>query len=150
MLDWITIRGLRAFGFHGVFAEERRDGQEFVVDLRLGLAVRTDSDALPDTVDYSRISAEIVAIVESNPVNLIETLAGRLADVCLASPLVEQATVTVHKPSGLGSKRTSERRMTPYSAGSTRGSSFPVSRARSSAARVAGPRVGTYVRTDAA
>ncbi|GAA1373753.1 dihydroneopterin aldolase [Luteococcus sanguinis] len=98
MLDWITIRGLRAFGFHGVFAEERRDGQEFIIDLRLGLAVHTDSDELPDTVDYSRISAEVIAIVQSDPVNLIETLAGRIANHCLTHELVEVAQVTVHKP----------------------------------------------------
>ncbi len=98
MLDWITIRGLRAFGFHGVFAEERRDGQEFIIDLRLGLAVHTDSDELPDTVDYSRISAEVIAIVQSDPVNLIETLAGRIANHCLTHELVEVTQVTVHKP----------------------------------------------------
>lgn len=98
MLDWITIRGLRARGFHGVFPEERRDGQDFVVDLRLGLVVETGTDDLADTVDYSRVSAEVVEIIQGEPVNLVETLAGRIAEHCLTHDLVQVVQVTVHKP----------------------------------------------------
>lgn len=97
-LDWIRVRGLAATGFHGVYPTERRDGQRFVVDLALGLRVETDTDDLADTVDYSVISADVVAIVTGEPVDLVETLAGRIAARCLAEPLVQQVEVTVHKP----------------------------------------------------
>jgi 7,8-dihydroneopterin aldolase/epimerase/oxygenase len=99
--DVIEIRGIRAFGRHGVFEQERADGQEFVVDVRLELDVRlaAASDRLADTVDYGRIAAEVHAAVEADPVDLIETLAERIAARCLADGRVTGAAVSVHKPS---------------------------------------------------
>lgn len=97
-LDWIRVTGLEATGYHGVFPEERRDGQRFVVDLALGLPIETGSDQLADTVDYSVIARDVVALTGGEPVDLIETLAGRIAERCLAEPLVRTAQVCVHKP----------------------------------------------------
>ncbi len=101
MSDHITLRGLRVRGFHGVLESERRDGQDFVIDVTLTVDLRQAgvSDALDDTVDYAALSERLAAIVAGEPVNLIETLAKRLADACLAHPLVEGAEITVHKPS---------------------------------------------------
>ena len=100
MSDRITLRGLRAFGRHGVYAEERALGQHFVVDVELMLdaAVAARSDDVGDTVHYGELAAEVVRVVEGEPVNLLETLAGRIADVCLGHPRVEAVEVTVHKP----------------------------------------------------
>lgn len=94
----ITLTGVRATGYHGVFDFERREGQEFVVDAELHVRRPSLEDDLATTVDYGGLAAALVAGVERDPVDLIETLAGRLADTCLATPLVEGATVTVHKP----------------------------------------------------
>jgi dihydroneopterin aldolase len=98
--DRITLRGLRGHGHHGVYPEERAAGQLFVVDveLRLDLAVAGRSDDVTDTVHYGELAAQVVAVVEGEPVDLVETLATRVADVCLAHPLVESVEVTVHKP----------------------------------------------------
>lgn len=96
----ITLTGLRAHGYHGVFDFERAEGQEFevdvVLDLDLGPAAR--SDDLTDTIDYGQLASDLVAVVTGPPVNLIETLADRLVTVCLADARVAAATVTVHKP----------------------------------------------------
>jgi 7,8-dihydroneopterin aldolase/epimerase/oxygenase len=98
--DRIALTGLRVRGRHGVFDHERADGQDFVVDAEL--EVPTDaaaaSDDLADTVDYGDLAQRLAAIVAGEPVNLIETLAHRLAAACLADPRVRAATVTVHKP----------------------------------------------------
>jgi dihydropteroate synthase len=98
--DRVTLTGLRVTGWHGVFEHERRAGQEFVVDATLELdttlAARTDD--LADTVDYGGLAQQLAAEVAGEPVNLIETLAGRLAQVCLRDPRVAAAEVTVHKP----------------------------------------------------
>lgn len=99
MLDWITVRGLRAIGHHGVYADEKANGQEFVVDLKMGLPIDATSDELSRTVDYSVVSADVVAIIQGEPVDLIETLAGRIAERCLAEELVQVVQVSVHKPS---------------------------------------------------
>jgi 7,8-dihydroneopterin aldolase/epimerase/oxygenase len=98
--DRLAVTGIEAVGHHGVFDFERRDGQVFKVDLALGLDTRTAArtDSLQETVDYGTLVAAVRKAVESDPVDLIETLAQRIADVCLADPRVEWAEVTVHKP----------------------------------------------------
>jgi 7,8-dihydroneopterin aldolase/epimerase/oxygenase len=98
--DRVVLRGLHARGRHGWFAHEQRDGQVFVVDVVLHVDTRpaSASDHLDDTVDYGVLGAQVVEVVEGEPVHLIETLAQRIADVCLADPRVEQVEVTVHKP----------------------------------------------------
>jgi dihydroneopterin aldolase len=100
-LDEITITGIRAFGHHGVYAEEKRDGQEFVVDVTLHLPLHTaaETDDVADTVHYGELAEAIAAIVSGEPVDLLETLASRIADAILANELVQIAKVTVHKPS---------------------------------------------------
>lgn len=100
MTDELAVTGIECFGHHGVFDFERRDGQIFVIDLVLGLdtAPAAASDALADTVDYGGLVARVKAAVERDPVDLIETLAHRIADLCLFDARVEWARVTVHKP----------------------------------------------------
>ncbi len=98
--DRVTLTGLRVTGRHGVFAHERLAGQEFVIDatLELDTGPAARSDDLADTVDYGTLAQRLAAVVAGEPVNLIETLAGRLVDVCLRDPRVLAAEVTVHKP----------------------------------------------------
>ncbi|MDQ6850638.1 MAG: dihydroneopterin aldolase [Actinomycetota bacterium] len=101
MNDRIELTGLRVRGYHGVFEFERRDGQDFVVDVALELDTRpaATSDDLADTVHYGELASALSDVIGSDhPVNLLETLAQRLADVCLADPRVAATTVTVHKP----------------------------------------------------
>jgi 7,8-dihydroneopterin aldolase/epimerase/oxygenase len=99
-VDRIAITGIQAFGHHGVLPHEREFGQRFVVDvvLELDLAVAGRSDDLADTVDYGALSAEVAAIVAGEPVDLIETVATRIATRCLADERVQATEVTVHKP----------------------------------------------------
>jgi dihydroneopterin aldolase len=98
--DTIALTGLRAHGYHGVYPVERRDGQHFLIDvlLELSLDAAAASDDVRDTVHYGELAGRLVEVVGGEPVNLIETLADRLARVCLADPRVGAATVTVHKP----------------------------------------------------
>ncbi|MFZ7087217.1 dihydroneopterin aldolase [Curtobacterium sp. RRHDQ10] len=100
MNDVIRLTGVRARGHHGVFEHERRDGQEFVVDVAVELdafdAARADD--LDRTVHYGVLAERIVAAVETEPVDLIETLAERIAGVALSFPATTATEVTVHKP----------------------------------------------------
>ena len=100
MTDTITLKGLRAYGHHGVYDFERANGQNFVVDvvMELDLSHAAASDDVADTVHYGELAERLVAIVTGLPVNLIETLADRLAAACLTDERVAAATVTVHKP----------------------------------------------------
>lgn len=99
--DRIELRGLRVYGYHGCFDFERRDGQEFVVDITLWLdfAVAAASDELSATVDYGELAQRAVAIVSGPPRNLIETVATEIADEVLTDERVMRAEVVLHKPS---------------------------------------------------
>ncbi|GAA5154668.1 hypothetical protein GCM10025768_26170 [Microbacterium pseudoresistens] len=99
-LDQITLTGLTVFGRHGVFAHERADGQEFTIDLTLHLPLKdaAASDDVADTVHYGELAEKVAAIVAGEPVDLIETLAARIADAALEDERVRMVAVTVHKP----------------------------------------------------
>ncbi|WP_040337451.1 dihydroneopterin aldolase [Candidatus Blastococcus massiliensis] len=98
--DRITLRGLRAHAHHGVYAFERERGQLFSVDavLELDTAPAAAGDDLALTVNYADLAQRLHAALAGEPVDLLETLAQRLADVCLADPLVQAVEITVHKP----------------------------------------------------
>ena len=99
-LDRISLLGLRAFGRHGVLEHERAVGQEFVIDAVLGIDTRpaAATDDLALTADYGALANRLAAIVAGPPVDLIETLAQRLATACLDDPAVAEVQITVHKP----------------------------------------------------
>jgi len=98
--DRLAVRGIEVFAHHGVFDFERRDGQKFVVDLVLGLDTRSAAatDDLRDTVDYGTLVMNVKNAIETHPVDLVETLAQRIADICLTDGRVQWTEVTVHKP----------------------------------------------------
>ena len=100
MTDELFVTGIECFAHHGVFDFEKREGQVFVVDLVLGIDTRpaAASDDLVDTVNYGTLVADVKAAVERDPVDLIETVAQRITDVCLLDTRVEWARVTLHKP----------------------------------------------------
>jgi dihydroneopterin aldolase/2-amino-4-hydroxy-6-hydroxymethyldihydropteridine diphosphokinase len=100
MSDQIVLQGISAKGYHGVLDFEKRDGQTFVVDVTMAadLSAAGASDDLADTVNYAEVAGDVVAIIEGEPLDLIEALASRIADRVLARPLVEAVEVVVHKP----------------------------------------------------
>lgn len=101
MADRIELRGLTVRGHHGVFAEERRDGQDFVVDLVLwlDLAPAAVSDDLADTIDYGALAQRAHDIIAGPPRDLIETVATEICEDVMSDGRVAAAEVTLHKPS---------------------------------------------------
>jgi dihydroneopterin aldolase len=98
--DFITLTGLRAMAYHGVFEHERRNGQEFVVDVTVWFdsVAAAQGDDLNKTIHYGDLAQEVVDSVQRDPVDLIETVAQRIADVVLQHPAAERVRVTLHKP----------------------------------------------------
>jgi dihydroneopterin aldolase len=98
--DRIELRGLRVRGHHGVFEHERRDGQDFVVDVTvwMDLAPAAASDDLADTLHYGELAQRAAEIVGGEPCDLIETVAGRIAADVLTDPRVREVEVVLHKP----------------------------------------------------
>ncbi|KUI35333.1 dihydroneopterin aldolase [Mycobacterium sp. IS-1496] len=100
MTDRIELRGLSVRGNHGVFDHERRDGQDFVIDLTvwLDLTAAAASDDLADTVDYGGLAQRAHDIVAGPPRNLIETVAAEIAEDVMTDERIEAVEVVVHKP----------------------------------------------------
>ncbi len=98
--DRITLTGVRVRAHHGVLEFERVEGQEFVIDVSVAvdLAAAASADDLDRTVHYGELAEAVAAAVERDPVDLIETVAERVAAVALGYPAVEEVEVTVHKP----------------------------------------------------
>ena len=99
----IELRGLRARGRHGVFEHERIDGQDFVVDVcafpvRKFFISAAQSDDIDLAIDYSKVADQVIAHITGEPVNLIETLAMRIADDLAGLKGIWHVCVTVHKP----------------------------------------------------
>ncbi len=101
MTDRIVLTGLRVHGHHGVFEQEKRDGQEFLVDVTvwidLDTAARTDQ--LADTLDYGALATRVAEIVGGKPRDLIEGVAAEVAEDVMADERVHAVEVTIHKPS---------------------------------------------------
>jgi 7,8-dihydroneopterin aldolase/epimerase/oxygenase len=98
--DRISLTGISAFGHHGVFDSERKQGQRFVVDVSctLDLSAAASTDDLGQTIDYGALAQAVAADVERDPLNLIEALADRIALTCLRYDAIQCVEVTVHKP----------------------------------------------------
>ncbi len=98
--DLIEVRGIIARGHHGVLESERIAGQPFIADVVLAVDTQraASSDDLADTVDYSQVAQAVHALLAGDPVDLIETLADRLATRCLSFPGVQAVEITLHKP----------------------------------------------------
>nr|WP_239028840.1 dihydroneopterin aldolase [Pseudonocardia acidicola] len=94
------MRGLRVRGHHGVFDHERRDGQDFVVDVTvwIDLDAAAKSDDLADTLDYGALAQRAAAVVGGEPCNLIETVSARIAEEVMTDERVHAVEVTLHKP----------------------------------------------------
>jgi len=100
MSDSIILTGLRVKAHHGVYDFERENGQDFVIDVTVWLDLRTAaaSDDVSRTIHYGELANEVTAAAQHNPVDLIETVAERIAAVVLLHEAAERVQVTVHKP----------------------------------------------------
>ncbi|UGT40107.1 dihydroneopterin aldolase [Nocardia yamanashiensis] len=100
--DRIELRGLKVYGHHGVFDFEKRDGQEFVVDVTLwtDFTAAAKSDDIGDTIHYGELADQVVAIVSGPPRDLIETVVSEVADAIIVSDTrIAAVEVVLHKPS---------------------------------------------------
>lgn len=100
-VDNIRLTGLRVFAHHGVLDFEREQGQEFIIDLEIAvdLAPAAASDDVTKTIHYGELAEAVYAAVQADVVDLIETVAERVAAVVLANERAARVIVTIHKPS---------------------------------------------------
>ena len=77
MNDYIKISGLEVYANHGVFPEENKLGQKFVISIKmcLDLSKASENDDLKQSVDYGEICGRVTQFTQNNTFKLIETLA---------------------------------------------------------------------------
>ncbi|MBU1669559.1 MAG: dihydroneopterin aldolase [Actinobacteria bacterium] len=97
-METVLVEGISVFAYHGVTPEEKRNGQDFLIDLEIDLERDDTSDDVTTTLDYSRVAEGVAGVVTGERCELIETVAGRVLDHLLSYPVVRRATVTIYKP----------------------------------------------------
>jgi len=100
-MDKMTLKGMRFFGYHGVFPEENKLGQQYFVDIELlfDMNKAAETDELEYALDYSELYHFVKDIVEGPPLKLIEALTARVASRVLEHyTMVNEVCVKVTKP----------------------------------------------------
>lgn len=104
MTDRIFIRDLSLRCIIGIYPEEREKIQDVIINVVMEVdshAAAAATDDIDDAVDYKTITKQLITFVEDSSFNLIETMAERCAEICLAPAKVKQVTVTIDKPGAL-------------------------------------------------
>ena len=107
-MDFIHIHDLHLKCIVGVYEHERRENQDIILSVSLGLNLRGagESDNLEHTVDYKKLQDEIIALVTDSRFQLIESIAESVATLCLKHNKVQLAKIVVEKPAALRFVRT--------------------------------------------
>lgn len=107
-MDFIHIHELRLKCIVGVYDYERRETQDVILSISIGLNLcgAGKSDKLEDTVDYKKLQDDIKSLVDHSSFQLIESIAESVADLCLKIEKIEQVKVLVEKPAALQFSRT--------------------------------------------
>jgi dihydroneopterin aldolase/D-erythro-7,8-dihydroneopterin triphosphate epimerase len=102
-MDRILIKDLMLRCILGLSEEERREKQDVLINLILwtDLKVAAATDRIEDTVDYAALKKRIITLIEGSQYHLAETLADRIAILCLEQSAVQQVQVTLEKPTAL-------------------------------------------------
>lgn len=101
MVDKITLNKMEFYGYHGVFQEETKLGQKFIVDIEVSVELKQAgvTDNLEHSVNYGQLFFEVKEIVEGKPYKLIEAVAEKIAaEILKKYLLIETIMVRVIKP----------------------------------------------------
>jgi len=98
--DKIKITGIKTFGFHGVFENEKKTGQEFLVDIEYKYETKDaiENDEINLAIDYGAVISQVKSMVETGSKNLIETVAEEIAQQLLRNFKINWVKVVLHKP----------------------------------------------------
>ncbi len=101
--DAIEVRDLLLRCIIGVNEAERRAKQDILINITLWTDVRaaSASDDIQDTVNYRTVTKQVIEHVENSKYYLVETLAERIAEICLDDEHVRRVRVSVEKPGAL-------------------------------------------------
>lgn len=100
-MDKIIIKDLEIYAYHGVFDEEKEEGQPFVVTAELFVCLREagQTDNLDETINYAKVCDDIAQVMNSEKYNLIEACAENIAEkILLDYHSVQKVHIIISKP----------------------------------------------------
>ncbi|QQK74301.1 dihydroneopterin aldolase [Salicibibacter cibarius] len=100
-MDKVFVTGMKFYAYHGVFPEENKLGQRFIVDvvLEADLRAAADRDDIGKSVDYGEVYEVTKQVLEGRTYQLVESIAEKVAEQMLNTfSIVERTTVKVIKP----------------------------------------------------
>ena len=100
-MDLITLKEMAFYGYHGCMPEENKLGQRFIVDMHIEADLRKAgrTDDLSKTINYAEIYQDVKAVVEGEPVKLLERLAEKIWErISTKYPMAKGVIITIHKP----------------------------------------------------
>lgn len=102
-MDKVYIEGLTFQTTIGFYQWEKEIKQTLVIDLAMGwnTALAAENDELAKTLDYAEISEAIVEFANNNPVDLIETLAERIATYLMTQYDIPWLRLKLMKPTAV-------------------------------------------------
>ena len=101
----IQVEGIKVYGTHGVYDEEKKNGQNFRIDLIIELRENIlnfenyKSESFDNTINYENLVKEVINVSDNNSFDLIETFAYEILNSLRKYNNILKATVTIHKPS---------------------------------------------------
>lgn len=101
IMDIIYIKNLELFANHGVFPEETKLGQKFLINATLYTDTREAglTDDLTKSIHYGEISQEITRFLQENTYQLLETAVEQLAEhLLLHTSRMEKIELEILKP----------------------------------------------------
>ncbi|MCI6870526.1 MAG: dihydroneopterin aldolase [Selenomonadales bacterium] len=96
-----AVKGMAFFGYHGCMPEENKLGQRFIVDMHIEADLREAgrTDDLSKTINYAEVYQDVKAVVEGEPVKLLERLAEKIWErISTKYPMAKGVIITIHKP----------------------------------------------------
>jgi len=93
----IKINELRLFGYHGLYKEEKENGQEFLISVTVTQDNKPENDDISNVIDYSLLVKNIKEIFESKRYNLIESLAVDISDRVMLDRRISSISISVKK-----------------------------------------------------
>ncbi len=100
----IQVEGINVYGTHGVYDQEKMNGQNFKIDLLIELKKNIlnfenyKSESFENTINYENLVNEVINVSDNNSFDLIETFAYEILNSLRKYSNISKATVTIHKP----------------------------------------------------
>tara|TARA_B100000674_G_C37764514_1_gene879574 strand:+ start:465 stop:824 length:360 start_codon:yes stop_codon:yes gene_type:complete len=96
----IKLENLEFFGYHGIYDNEKVDGQVFVINIYISMKNDFSTDNIDSSIDYVKLYEFIKDSFNAKRFNLIESLAHKIInDLVSHFKIIDNINISIRKPS---------------------------------------------------